>query len=186
MQIPRISDAIFCDISFKNIESCLVGIISDELGDGPDPIEIIVPPILDGPSEIEMKKAFSYFKILTSNFRFSVSTVMLWSELDINCSDETYAFIAIASSGTVSTESAVLEALVALGFLVALTVFAVLAFVALVFLAGFASTTIGSSTCTVSSTVSIEFIPVASWASASTLARSLALYLRFRGFVLSL
>ena len=160
MHSPRISDAIFCDINFKNSESCRVGIISDELGDGPLPMDMIIPPNLDGPSEIEMKKAFSYFKILTSNFRFSVSTaIVLWSELDIICLGLTYAFIAIASCGLVSI--AVLDfgvlALRTLG-----SAFAVFALAVFVFLGAFVLTTIGSSTWTVSSTVSTELIPVAS------------------------
>jgi hypothetical protein len=121
---------------------------------------MIIPPNLDGPSEIEMKKAFSYFKILTSNFRFSVSTaIVLWSELDIICLGLTYAFIAIASCGLVSI--AVLDfgvlALRTLG-----SAFAVFAFAVFVFLGAFVLTTIGSSTSTVSSTVSTELIPVAS------------------------
>jgi hypothetical protein len=66
--------------------SVFAGTIIDELGEGPTPIEIMVAPNFLGPSVTEMKKPLSYFKMETSNFRFSVSTdITLWSELDINC-----------------------------------------------------------------------------------------------------
>jgi hypothetical protein len=121
-------------------------------------MDMIIPPNLDGPSEIEMKKAFSYFKILTSNFRFSVSTaIVLWSELDIICLGLTYAFIAIASSGLVSIAALDFGVLALRTFGSAFAVLAVF-----VFLGAFVLTTIGSSTSTVSSTVSTELIPVAS------------------------
>jgi hypothetical protein len=66
--------------------SAFAGMIIDELGAGPVPIDIMVAPNFLAPSVMEMKKPLSYFTIVTSNFRFSVSTeITLWSELDINC-----------------------------------------------------------------------------------------------------